>query len=281
MPVIAVMGAGTLGGTLARALASAGVAGEVRLLDDSADVAAGKALDMWQAAPLDRFETRIVAGRPSAGLAGASVVLLAGPVAGNTEWNGEAGLDALHQVESANPRALVVCAGAGHRELVEQGVADLGIDRRRLIGSAPEALRAALRAMVALEGDCPASEVSLAVLGAPPDRTVVPWSQATAGGLSLEALLPPASLTRLRSRAAALWPPGPYALAAAATRVVATALTGTGHRPSCFAVPAPGPRGRTPALAMPLVLKASGIARILEPSLSARERSELEAARND
>ena len=210
MPVIAILGAGTLGGALARTLSLRGLASEIRLLDDSTDVAAGKALDIRQAGPLERFDTRVVASRPPAGLAGADAVLLAAPVADDAEWDGEEGLDALQQLDQTNRRALIVCAGAGHRQLVEQGVAALGIDRQRLIGSAPEALRAAVRAIVALEAGCPASEVSLTVLGAPPDRAVVPWSQATAGGVSLDGVLPPAALVRLRARVAALWPPGPF-----------------------------------------------------------------------
>ncbi len=281
MPVIAILGAGTLGGVLARTLSLRGLASEIRLLDDSTDVAAGKALDIRQAGPLERFDTRVVARRPPDGLAGADAVLLAGPVAGDAEWDGEEGLDALQQVEQTNRRALIVCAGAGHRQLVEQGVAALGIDRQRLIGSAPEALRAAVRAIVALEAGCPASEVSLTVLGAPPDRAVVPWSQATAGGVSLDGVLPPAALVRLRARVAALWPPGPFALAAAASRVVDTALAGSGYRPACFVVPVAEPRAPARALALPAGLEASGVARIIEPPLSPRERREMQAARAD
>ena len=160
-------------------------------------------------------------------------------------------------------------------------MAALGINRERLIGSAPEALRAAVRAIVALEAGCPASEVSLTVLGAPPDRAVVPWSQATAGGVSLDGVLPPAALVRLRARVAALWPPGPFALAAAASRVVDTALAGSGYRPACFVVPVAEPRAPARALAMPAGLEASGVARIIEPPLSPRERREMQAARAD
>ena len=281
MPVIAIHGAGALGGTLAHTLALRGLAGRIRLLDDSRDVAAGKALDIRQAGPIERFDTRIAGGALPADLAGADVVLLAGPIAGDAEWEGEKGLDALQQVEETNRRALIVCAGAGHRELVEQGVATLGIDRRRLIGSAPEALRAAVRAIVALEAGCPASEVSLTVLGAPPDGAVVPWSQATAGGVSLDGTLPPAVLARLRTRVAALWPPGPYALAAAAAHVVGTALAGSGRRPACFVMPATERRAPARALAMPVELAASGVVRLVEPPLSPRERRELQAARAD
>ena len=281
MSVIAILGASTLGGTLAHTLAARNLCSEIRLLDDNADVAAGKALDIRQAGPLERFETRIVGDRSPAGLAGADVVLLAGPVASDAEWDEGTGLDLLQQVSATKRPTLIVCAGASHRRLIEQGVDAAGIDRRQLIGSAPEALRAALRAVVALEAGCSASDVALTVLGAPPGHAVVPWSQATAGGASLDALLTPAAAGRLRRRVAALWPPGPYALAAAATHVVAAALTGNGHHPTCFVLPHPAARVHASALAMPVALEASGVARILDPPLSARERGELQAAQAD
>ena len=280
MQVIAVIGAGTLGGALAHALASQDVYRELRLIDDCGDVAAGKALDIRQAGPVEGFRTRLVAHTSPAAAAGTDAVVLTGPAsAPDAEWDDDSGLVRLRQVAAVNHRAVLICAGAGHRRLVERCVIEAGLDRRRVLGSAPEALRAALRAIVALEVGCPASEVALAVLGTPPGHAVVPWSQATVGGVSLESRLTAPRFARLRERATKLWPPGPYALAAGAARVAAALATGSGRRSSCFVV-ADGELGvRRQALAVPVELEATGVARIVEPSLSVRERGELEAAR--
>ena len=282
MPVIAIIGAGTLGGALAHALALQDVCREIRLLDEAGDVASGKALDIRQAGSIEGFRTRLVADSSPAAAAGTDVVVLTGPVAASdTEWDDESGLVRLRQVAAVNPRAVFVCAGAGHRRLVEHGVTEAGLDRRRVLGSAPEALRAAVRAIVALEVGCPASEVALTVLGTPPRHVVVPWSQATVGGASLESCLAAPRLSRLRIRVSRLWPPGPYALAAAAARVAAALVTGSGRRSSCF-VMTDGELGvRRQALAAPVELDAAGVKRIVPPSLSVRERGELEAARAD
>ncbi len=115
--------------------------------------------------------------------------------------------------------APIVFAGAHQSDLLLVGEREAGFDRRRLVGSAPEALAAAARAIVALEAHCSPSEVALSVLGAPPSGFVVPWSEATIGGYAAQRVLTQVQLRRIEARVARLWPPGPYALGLAAARV--------------------------------------------------------------
>ena len=75
-----------------------------------------------------------------------------------------------------------MCAGASQRDVVERGVTELGYSRQRLLGTAPEALAGALRAIVAIETDGSPRDVALTVLGIPPDQIVIPWEEATVGG---------------------------------------------------------------------------------------------------
>lgn len=273
MAVVAIVGAGTLGGTLARTIAARDRVRAVRLVDEAADVAAGKALDIRQSAPLDRFGTRVTAHADVAAAADADLVVLADAAgAAEREWSERHGLDLLERLRTAGSAPLVVCAGASHRRLVERGVAEHGFPPRRLFGTAPEALRAAVTAVVALDAACPASDVALTVVGVPPNHIVVPWSQATVGGQRLDRRIPDARLARARARTPLLWPPGPYALAAATARIVAAVVERVARVPSCFVVPEGelGARGR--AVAAPVQLDAGGIARIVEPALTAAER---------
>lgn len=55
---ISVIGAGNVGATCADVLAHKDAASEVVLLDIKEGVAEGKALDIWQCAPIDRFNTK-------------------------------------------------------------------------------------------------------------------------------------------------------------------------------------------------------------------------------
>jgi hypothetical protein len=173
---------------------------------------------------------------------------------------------------------VIVCAGAGQRELVERGVAELRIDRRRILGSAPEAMRAAACALVALSLDTSPRDVALSLAGVPPAHLVVGWQDATAGGLSLTRLLDEPVRRRLAGTIAALWPPGPHALGAAACSVV-QAIAGRSRRGAvCFVAPEPAAAGRTRTAAWPVRLNQSGIAETTAPRLSGAERVALENA---
>ena len=282
MSVIAIVGAGTLGGTLAHTIAAHDLCAQLRLIDDARDIAAGKALDIAQAAPIARFRTQLAANSGPAATVGADVVILTGPTSNpDLEWDDESGLKQLRQIADANRSAVLICAGATHSGLIERGVRDAGIDRRRLLGSAPEAYRAAVRAIVALEVGCPASAVSLTLIGRLPHQIVVPWSQASVDGELLEERISATRMTRLRHRVATVWPPGPYALAAAATRVVSCVASGNGRQTCCCVVVDRELGVRRRAMVAPVELDAHGLTRIGEPSLNARERGLLEAARVD
>ena len=278
MSTVAIVGAGPLGGTLAHTLAARDRHREVRLVDDAHDVAAGKALDIAQAGPIGPFRTTVVAAARPAGVVGADVVVLAEPVgATDTAWTGEAGLAVLRQVVGANRRAVVVHAGADPGDLLERGVGEAGVERRRLVGSAPEAWRGAVQALVALEIGCAPSDVALAVLGRPPTHPVVAWSRATAAGVALDAWLAPPRLARVQARVERLHPLGPYVLAAGAARVVTELTSGHVRRPCCLVVDdgEHGLRGR--ARARPVELDRYGVTRVLDSSVSPRERAQLVA----
>jgi malate/lactate dehydrogenase len=184
----------------------------------------------------------------------------------------------LTRLASYAGNAPIVFAGASQGELLRALAREGRIRRERLVGSSPEALSAAVRAMVAMEAGCSPSEVDLTVLGAPPSGFVVPWSEASIGGYSLERVLSQVQLTRIEARAARLWPPGPFALGLAAARVTNALI---GHSRRAFSVLMVlggefGVQGRVGA--MPVNLSPSGIARTRVPTLNTRERVRLETA---
>jgi malate dehydrogenase len=277
MREVAIVGAGELGGAVAHVLARRDVVRSLVLVDESGRVAAGKALDIAQAAPVEGFATQLVGTTDIATVAGAAVVIVAERFAGGP-WSTEDGLLLLKRVTQTAPRAAILCAGASYRELVERGVRELRIDRRRLFGSAPEALAAGARALVALAVNGSPREVALSVLGVPPSHTVIPWEDATIGGYALNRQMDEPSRRRLAARIAALWPPGPHALASAAAAVVEAMAGGSRRVASCFVAPdtASGTRARTAAL--PVRFNADGIASVLQPSLSVVERVALDNA---
>ena len=134
------------------------------------------------------------------------------------EWQGEEGLAMLTRLASYAGDAPIVFAGALQDGLLHALAREGHVRRERLAGSSPEALIAAMRAMVAMEANCSPSEVDLTALGTPPSGFVVPWSEASIGGYSLERVLSQVQLTRIEARASRLWLPGPFALGLAAAR---------------------------------------------------------------
>ena len=62
--------------------------------------------------------------------------------------------------------------------------------------------------------------MALAVLGVPPRGLVFAWEEATVAGFAVTRLIAEPARRRLNDRIAALWPVGPYALAAAAAKIV-------------------------------------------------------------
>ena len=277
MREVAIVGAGELGGLIAHALARRNAADVIRLIDDGGRVAEGKALDISQAAPVEGFATAVASSTGLSDAAGAGVVVIADRVSGDI-WQGEEGLTLIRQLNATAPRALFLCAGVPHRELVERSVRELHVPRARILGSASEALVAAATAIVALEIDVSPRDVALSILGVPPHHIVIAWEDATVAGFALTGVMSEPTRRQLTRRIGALWPVGPYALAAAACKVV-EAVSGNSRRPvTCFVAPDDGAGVRARATALPVRLGPSRIVEVMMPTLSVVERVALDNA---
>jgi malate dehydrogenase len=280
MQHVAIIGAGELGGAVAHVLARRDLVRSITLIDDSGRVASGKALDIAQAAPVEGFATQLTGSSDVSVAAGAAIVILADRADRNAggEWQGDAGVLLLKRLTQTASGAVILCAGAAQRELVDRGVRELRMRRERLFGSAPEALAGGARAMVALALNGSPRDVALSILGVPPAQTVIPWEDATSAGFTLTRLINEPTRRRLAARVTALWPPGPHALASAATMVV-EAMAGRSRRiASCFVGPDTSAGTRTRTAAHPVRLGSAGIVDVVVPSLSVVERIALDNA---
>ena len=240
-------------------------------------MAAGKALDITQAAPIERFATRITGSTDISSASGAAVVVIADRTR-RREWQGEDALALVRRLVQMAPGAILLCAGASQRELVERGVREARVPRSRLFGSAPEALAAAARAIVAIETRGSPRDVALSLLGVPPTHIVVPWDEVTIGGFGAVRVLDEPSRRRIAARLPALWPPGPYALASAAAKTIEVVLGRSRGLATCFVAPDDSAGRRTRAAALPVRLGAAGIEAVALPALSAHDRVALDNA---
>jgi malate dehydrogenase len=275
---VCIIGAGELGGAIAHALARRERVRQIVLIDDSG-VAAGKALDIQQAGAIEGSHARLEGSADITRVVGATACIFADRSGRPShEWRGEEGLALLKRLIPYLEASPVVLAGSSQEELLVAATQEMHLRRDRLLGSAPEALTGAVKSMVAIEAQCSPAEIELTVLGAPPRGFVVPWSEACIGGHALERVLTQVQLSRIESRVAHLWPPGPHALGLAAARVTEALVTASRRT---FAVLTMlggefGVRGRVGVL--PVQLSARGIVATRVPALNTRERVQVENA---
>ena len=277
MSFVAILGSGALGGAVAHALSRRERVDEVRLIDTQASIAKGKALDILQSSPIDGFSTRVTSAESIESAAGAAVIVIADNASDNAEITGEPGLAALRRIAAIEERAPIVCAGASQRVLIRQAVTELRLRKERIVGSAPFALEAALRALAGVAVDGTGAEVALRVVGVPPRAAVVGWEEGSVGGQPLSAHLPPHTIAGLSARIAGLWPPGPFALGTACARVAEALAVGSRRTYSCFVAIDAGPV-RAAVASMPLQFQQGSVKRVLEPALTRLERTRLDNA---
>src|SRR4051812_8146495 len=172
MPIVAIIGAGALGGALAHTLAGRSRVAEVRLIDPEGRVAEGKALDIQQSAPVEQWNTRVTAATTVTAAAGADVIVFADWVKGG-EIAGDAGLALVRQIVRADAKAPLLFAGAAARELMALAAEELHVAPRRILGSAPLALESSVRAITAALIDGSPADLSIGVAGVPPRNAVI------------------------------------------------------------------------------------------------------------
>lgn len=278
MSSVCIIGAGELAGAVAVALARGGHAARIVLIDDSAGVAAGKALDIQQAGAIQGFRARLEGTADTSRVIGSAVCVVADRAKPVVEWHGDEGMTMVTRLASYLGESPIVFAGVSQASMIAALSQENHLARERLIGSAPEALIAAVKSMVAIEAQCSPSEIALSVLGVPPSGFVVPWSEASIGGCGVERVLTPVQLSRIESRVSHLWPPGPHTLGAAAARVVEGLLSRSRRTFSVLTVLGGefGARGRAGVL--PARLGPRGITDTRVPPLNTRERVRVENA---
>lgn len=277
MSFLAIVGAGAIGAALAHRLAFRDRVAHVRLVDSSGTIAQGKALDILQSSPIERFTARISSSTALEAVAGAAAIVVADAAAGDGEHAGENGLALIRRIAALEGNAPLLFAGSSQRELMMRTIAELRVDRRRVIGSAPLALESAVKAITALEVNGTGAQVELVVVGVPPGRAVIGWEAATVHGAPAAAVIPAYRLAGISARVPGLWPPGPFALASAASRTVEAIANGSRRRFTCFAA-TDGPEGRHLVIATPVELGPAGIVRVVRPTLSRQEQTLFENA---
>jgi malate dehydrogenase len=266
---VAILGAGPIGAAVAHRLAERARVSSVRLIDESADAASGKALDIRQSGPVDGFDTPVTGSGDVLSAVGAAVVVVADTISAG-EWQGEPGLGLIRRLVQAGSKGPFVFAGSSQIALIETAARELHVPADRLIGTAASAVAASVAALAAVEAQ--RTGVSVVVAGRPP-TLVVGWSSATIAGSLLSETVPAHRLLAITQALPRLWPPGPQAVAAP-TALVVEALTSGSRKLHQAMTVLDGEFGlRGVAGMLPLELGNGRVLARTIPSLSPQERT--------
>jgi malate dehydrogenase len=266
---IAIVGAGPIGAAVAQALAERARFREIRLIDDAANVAAGKALDLRQAGPIARTDVDVTATTDLLSAAGSRVVVFADPIDGSA-LEGEAGLALVRRLARSETTAPFVFAGPSHVWLMEKAFSELNVPADRLVGSAASAQVSAVRALTGLELGLSGVDVDLSIVGRPP-RFVIGWSSATVAGSLVSDRVAAHRLLAISDSLARLWPPGPQAIGTATARIAEGLAFGSRRLLHAMTIGDGDFGARGTALMLPLELGQGRVLRRVPPSLSAQE----------
>ena len=191
---VAIVGAGAVGSAFAFALAQAGIAEEIALIDVNADLAKGQALDLAHGAPFYRPVDIQAAAGPDAYRRAAIVVITAGKAQAGPnqsrldlmQINARIVSGIVAEVQTVNPEAIVLIATNPVDILTH--VARLRTDwpRGRILGSGTVLDSARFRWLLAEHCGISPQNVHASILGEHGDSEFAAWSLVHVAGLPMD-----------------------------------------------------------------------------------------------
>jgi len=206
---LTVVGAGNVGATVADCVARMDIVREIALVDIVEGVAKGKALDLYESAPIHGYDTRIVGGSDYAITAGSDVTVI---TAGLPRKPGMSRDDLLkvnagivrsvtRQVVDHSPDTILIVVSNPLDVMTYVAYDESGFDPSRVMGMAGILDTARYRAFIAMELGVSVRDISAMLLGGHGD-TMVPLPRfTTVGGKPLPELLPADRIEAIVDRA--------------------------------------------------------------------------------
>ncbi|HVK37402.1 MAG TPA: malate dehydrogenase [Candidatus Kapabacteria bacterium] len=188
---VTIVGAGNVGAVTAQRLSTLELAREVVIVDVVEGIPQGKALDIYQAAPLVESDTRVIGTNSYEATAGSDVVII---TAGLTRRPGMTRDDLLlrnaytmqevtRSVVAQSPECILIPVSNPLDEMTYVALRASGFDRRRVIGMAGVLDSARLRTFIAIELGVAVEDVSAIVLGSHGELMIPMIKYATIAGV--------------------------------------------------------------------------------------------------
>jgi malate dehydrogenase len=205
---ITVVGAGNVGATTAQRLAEKALARTVVMVDVVEGVPQGKALDQWESAPIEGFDTRVVGSNGYAESAGSDIVVITAGIARKPGMsrddllNTNAGIvrDVTRQIVQTSPKAILIIVSNPLDVMCYVAMKVSGFPRERVLGMAGVLDTARYRSFLAEALDVSVKDIQAMVLGGHGDTMVPLISYTTVSGIPISQLLDATRLNAIIDR---------------------------------------------------------------------------------
>jgi malate dehydrogenase len=194
---ITVVGAGNVGATAAQRLAEKNLARTVVMLDVVEGVPQGKALDQWQSAPVEGFDTRVIGSNSYDAAAGSEVFVVTAGIARKPGMSRDdlvktnAGIvsSVSAEIKRVAPNSIIVMVSNPLDAMCYVAMKVTGFPRERVIGMAGVLDTARYRAFLAEALEVSVEDIQAMVLGGHGDTMVPLVSYTTVSGIPINQLM--------------------------------------------------------------------------------------------
>jgi malate dehydrogenase len=205
---ITVVGAGNVGATTAQRLAEKELARQVVLVDVIDGVPQGKGLDIWESAPIEGFDTRLIGTNDYAASEGSDIVVITAGIARKPGMsrddllNTNAGIvkQVSEHVKSSSPNAILIVVSNPLDVMSWVAMKTTGFPRERVIGMAGVLDTARYRSFIAEALGVSVRDIQAMVLGGHGDTMVPLLSYTSVSGIPVTQLLDKAKLDAIVER---------------------------------------------------------------------------------
>lgn len=296
MSKVTVVGAGNVGATCADVLAYREVAEEIVLVDIKEGIAEGKALDIWQKAPINQYDSRTVGSTNDySKTANSDVVVITSGLPrkpGMTrddliETNAGIVKSVTENVAKHSPNAIIIVVSNPLDVMTYQAHLTSGFSRNKVMGMAGILDTARYRAFLAEELNVSGKEIQAILMGGHGDTMVPLPRYTTVAGIPVTELVAKDKLDAIIERTkfgggelvklmgTSAW----YAPGAAAAQMVEAILKNQ-RRVFPVCIKLDGEYGIDDCyLGVPVILGKNGIEKVIELDLNTEEKQLLETSR--
>jgi len=205
---ITVIGAGHVGATAAQRIAEKELANEVVLVDVVEGLPQGKGLDMYESAPIEGFDAKVIGTNSYEQTRNSDIILITAGIARKPGMsrddlqatNASIVKTVTEQSVAQSPRAIIIVVSNPLDVMTYVAKKVSGFERHRVLGMAGVLDSARFRTFIAMELNVSVEDVTAFVLGGHGDSMVPLPRYSTVAGIPLPDLMDKATIDRLVKR---------------------------------------------------------------------------------